>query len=160
MGASQKLQNSIQILIILWLVYPIHTNSLYQVIFVELPFCHFPPPNTSTRGKDSNIQLIFHLNILVFETNGKQAYSFPVLSRFCNCLCIAFFSASLILILTHLVCFRCPHLQHFTSPDFVFLSHMSHTSFLVVPFLGFCRSHLSFRQFVLHYNSKQYSRWA
>ena len=29
MGASQKLQNSIQILIILWLVHPIHTNSLF-----------------------------------------------------------------------------------------------------------------------------------
>ena len=25
-----------------------------------------------------------HLNILVFQTNGKQPYSFPVLSRFCN----------------------------------------------------------------------------
>ena len=29
MGASQSLQNSIQILIILWLVYAIHTNSLF-----------------------------------------------------------------------------------------------------------------------------------
>ena len=46
------------------------------------------------------------------------------------------FSASLILILTHLVCFHCLHLLHFTCPDFVFLSHMWHTSFLVVLFLG------------------------
>ena len=84
MGTSQKLQNSIQTLIIFWPVYPIHTNSLFWAIFVELPFCHFPPPNTSIRGKDSKIQLIFHLNILVFQTNGKQPYSFPALSRFCN----------------------------------------------------------------------------
>ena len=54
MGTLQKLQNSIQTLIIFWPVYPIHTNSLFWVIFVELPFCHFPPPNTSIRGKDSN----------------------------------------------------------------------------------------------------------
>ena len=26
------------------------------------------------------------MNILVFQKNGKQPYSFPVLSRFCNCL--------------------------------------------------------------------------
>ena len=26
--------------------------------------------------------MIFHLNILVFQTNGKQPYSFPALSRF------------------------------------------------------------------------------
>ena len=92
MGASRKLQNSIQILIILWLVYPIHTNSLFQVIFEELPFCHFPALNTSILGKDSQIQLIFHLNILVFQTNGKQPYSFPVLSRFCNGLQVATFN--------------------------------------------------------------------
>ena len=84
MGTLQKLQNSIQTLTIFWPVYPIHTNSLIWVIFVELPFCHFPPPNTFIRGQDSKIQLIFHLNILVFQTNGKQPYSFPVLSRFCN----------------------------------------------------------------------------
>ena len=85
MGASQKLQITyIQILIILWLVCPIHTNSLFSVIFEELSFSHFPPLNTSVLGKDSQIQLIFHLNILVFQTNGKQPYSFPVLSRFCN----------------------------------------------------------------------------
>ena len=87
MGASQKLQNSIQILIILWLVYPILTNSLFQVLFEELPFCHFSPLNTSILGKDSQIKFIFHLNILVFQTKGKQPYSSPVLSRFCNCLC-------------------------------------------------------------------------
>ena len=47
MGTLQKLQNSIQTLI--------HTNSLFWVIFVELPFCHFRPPNTSIRGKDSKL---------------------------------------------------------------------------------------------------------
>ena len=55
MGALQKLQNSIQTLIILSPVYPIHTNSLFWVIFEELPFCHFPPPNTSVCGYDSQI---------------------------------------------------------------------------------------------------------
>ena len=44
MGALQKLQNSIQTafqtLIILWPVYPIHTNFLFWVIFEELPFCY------------------------------------------------------------------------------------------------------------------------
>ena len=84
MGTLQKLQNSIQTLISFWPVYPIHTNSLFWVKFVELPFCHFPPPNTSIRGKGSKIQLIFYLNILVFQTSGKQPYPFPVLSRFCN----------------------------------------------------------------------------
>ena len=55
MGTLQKLQNSIQTLTIVWPVYPIHTNSLFWVIFVELPFCHFPLPNTSIHGKDSKI---------------------------------------------------------------------------------------------------------
>ena len=91
MRTLQKLQNSIQTLLIFWPVYPIHINSLFWVIFVELPFCHFPPPNTSIRGKDPKIQLIFHLNILVFQTNGKQPYFFPVLSRFCNGLSVLFF---------------------------------------------------------------------
>ena len=98
MGASQSLQSSIQILIILWLVYPIHTNSLFKVIFRELPFCRFPPLNTYTLGKDSRIQLIFDLNILVFQTNGKQPYSFPVLSRFCNCLFLTFATTSITLV--------------------------------------------------------------
>ena len=50
-GALQKLQNSIQTLIILSSVYLIHTNSQkFWVIFEELPFCHFPPPNTSICG--------------------------------------------------------------------------------------------------------------
>ena len=89
MRTLQKLQNSIQTLVIFQPVYPIHTNSLFWVIFVELPFFHFPPPNTSIRGQDSKIQLIFHLNVLVFQTNGKQPYSFPVLSRFCNGRCIS-----------------------------------------------------------------------
>ena len=84
MGALLKLQNSIQTLIILWPVYPIHTNSLFSVIFEELPFCHFPPPDTSIRGKDSEI---FPLNILVFQTNGNQP---PALSRFCSGLLSSF----------------------------------------------------------------------
>ena len=84
MGALQKLQNSRQTLIILWPVYPIHTNSLFWVMFEELPFCHFPPLNTFILGEDCQIWLFFHLNILVFQANGKQSYSFPVLSRFCN----------------------------------------------------------------------------
>ena len=63
---------------------PIHTNSLFWVILEKLPFCYFPPPNTSIRGKDSQIYLILHLNILVFRTNWKQPHSFPVLSRFCD----------------------------------------------------------------------------
>ena len=83
MGALQKLQNSMQTLIILWPVYPIHTNSLFWVIFEELTFCYFPPPNTSIRGIDSNL-VDLSLNILVFQTNGKQPYPFPVLSRFFN----------------------------------------------------------------------------
>ena len=43
MGALQKLklQNSIQILIIFWPVYPIHTNSLFWVTFEELPILTF-----------------------------------------------------------------------------------------------------------------------
>ena len=96
MGTLQKLQNSIQTLIIFWPVYPVHTNYLFWVIFVELPFCHFSPPNTSNRGEDSKIQLIFHLNILVFQLNGKQPYSFPVLSHFCNGLLNAMVRYSLI----------------------------------------------------------------
>ena len=74
MGALQKLQNSIQTLIILWPVYPIHTNSLFWVIFEELTLCHFSLLNTFIRGKDSLVWLIFHLNILVFQTNGKQPF--------------------------------------------------------------------------------------
>ena len=34
---------------------PHKLNSLFSVIFVKLLFCHFPPPNTSIRGKDSKI---------------------------------------------------------------------------------------------------------
>ena len=77
MGALQKLQISRP-------VYSINTNFLFQVIFEELSFCHFPPLNNSILGEDSQIQLIFHLNILVFQTNGKQPHSFSFLSRFCN----------------------------------------------------------------------------
>ena len=80
------MQNSIQFLIILWLVYPIDTNSLFKVIFEEPAFYHFPTLDTSVLGKDALILVIFHLNVIVFQTNGKQPYSFPVLSRFCDCL--------------------------------------------------------------------------
>ena len=59
------------------------TNSLFWVIFEELTFCYFPPPNTSIRGIDSNL-VDLSLNILVFQTNGKQPYPFPVLSRLCD----------------------------------------------------------------------------
>ena len=55
MGTLEKLQNPIQTLIFFWPGYPIHTDSLFWVIFVELPFCHFPLPNTSIRGKDPKI---------------------------------------------------------------------------------------------------------
>ena len=40
----------VKILLILWSVYLIHTNSLFWVIFEELVFGHFPSPNTSIRG--------------------------------------------------------------------------------------------------------------
>ena len=53
------------------------------MIFKELSFCHFAPLNASILGEDSQIYLIFHLNILVFQTNRKQPYSFSVLSRLC-----------------------------------------------------------------------------
>ena len=60
MGTQQRLQNSIQTLILFWPVYPIHTNSLFWVIFEELPFCHFPSLNTSIRFEDSNlVDLLF-----------------------------------------------------------------------------------------------------
>ena len=55
MGALQKLQNSIQTLQILWPVYLIHTNSLLQVIFEKLSFCHFPLLNISILAQDSQI---------------------------------------------------------------------------------------------------------
>ena len=48
---------------------------------------------------DSQIELMFHLYISVFQTNGKQAYCFHVISRFCYglwgwCLeCSCFFSS-------------------------------------------------------------------
>ena len=72
MEALQKLQNSIQILIILWPVYPIHTNSLFWVIFEELPFCHFRPPNTSIRGL---VDLSFeHIS---FSNKRKTTILFP-----------------------------------------------------------------------------------
>ena len=48
MGTLQKLQNSIQTL-----PNPYKLSILGDI--VELPFCHFPPPNTCIRGKDSKI---------------------------------------------------------------------------------------------------------
>ena len=38
MGALQRLQNSKQTLMILWPVYLIHTETLFWVIFDELPY--------------------------------------------------------------------------------------------------------------------------
>ena len=77
MGTLQKLQNSIQTLTIFWPVYPIHTNSLFRVIFVELPFCHFPPPNTSIRGKDSKYIVDLSFKYLSFSNKWKTTILFP-----------------------------------------------------------------------------------
>ena len=65
-GALRKLQNSIQTLVIFWPVYPIHTNSLFWVTFEELSFCHFLPPNTSIRDKDSQISVDLSFEHLSF----------------------------------------------------------------------------------------------
>ena len=62
MEALQELKNSIQTLIILWPVYPIQTNSLFWVIFEELPFCHFPPLNTFIRGIDLSFEYLSFSN--------------------------------------------------------------------------------------------------
>ena len=77
MGTLQKLQNSIQTLIIFWPVYPIHTNSLFWVIFVEQQFCHFPPPNTSIRGKDFDFEVDFLFGYLSFSNKRKTTILFP-----------------------------------------------------------------------------------
>ena len=72
MGTFQKLQNSIQtLIIILWPVYPIHTNSLFWLIFELLQFCHFPPPNTSIRGKDSQILVDLSFEYLSFSNKWE-----------------------------------------------------------------------------------------
>ena len=55
MGTLQKLQNSIQTLVIFWPLYPIHTNSLFWVIFVELPFAIFLFQIPLLVGKDAKI---------------------------------------------------------------------------------------------------------
>ena len=47
------------------------------MIFEELPFCHFPRLNTSILGKDSQIELIFHFNILFFFKKRKTTILFP-----------------------------------------------------------------------------------
>ena len=78
MGALQKLQNSLQTLLILWPnFYPVHTNSLVQVIFEELPFLPF---SSSIKYFFSwlrpQIQLIFHLKIQFFkQTENKHTLS-------------------------------------------------------------------------------------
>ena len=72
-----KFHTKLQTLIIFWPVYPIHTNSLFWMTFEELQFCHFPPPNTSIRGKDSQnlVDLSFeHLN---FSNKRKTTILFP-----------------------------------------------------------------------------------
>ena len=76
MGASQKLQNSMQILTILWLVYPIRTNSLFQVIFKELLFCHFPRLDTFNLGKDSNL-VDLSFEYLSFSKKKETTKLFP-----------------------------------------------------------------------------------
>ena len=55
MRALQKLQNSKQILINLWPVYPNPYKCSILGDIWELPLCNFPPPNTSIRGEDSQI---------------------------------------------------------------------------------------------------------
>ena len=74
MGALQKWQNSIKT--VLWPVYPIHTNSQFWVIFEKPPFCPFPPPNTSIRGKDSNL-IDLSFEYLSFSNKRKTAILFP-----------------------------------------------------------------------------------
>ena len=77
MGALRKLQNSIQTLVIFWPVYPIHTNSLFWVTFEKLSFCHFLPPNTSIRGKDSQISVDLSFELLSFSSKRKTTILFP-----------------------------------------------------------------------------------
>ena len=59
MGTLQKSQETIQTPSPppphFWPDYRIHRNSLFWVIILEVPFCHFPPPNTYIHGKDSKI---------------------------------------------------------------------------------------------------------
>ena len=77
MGALRKLQNSIQTLVIFWPVYPIHTNPLFWVTFEELSFCHFLPPNTSIRGKDSQNLVDLSFEHLSFSSKRKTTILFP-----------------------------------------------------------------------------------
>ena len=77
MGALRKFQNSIQTLVIFWPVYPIHTNSLFWVTFEKLSFCHFLPPNTSIRGKDSQISVDHSFELLSFSSKRKTTILFP-----------------------------------------------------------------------------------
>ena len=71
MGASQ---NSIEILIILWPVYPIHTNSLISVIFEELPFssCKY---FYSWQRLSNLVDLLFEC--LIISNNWKTTILFP-----------------------------------------------------------------------------------
>ena len=55
---------------------PIHTNSPFLVIFEELPFCHFPPLNTSILGKDSNL-VDLSFEYLSFLNKRKTSILFP-----------------------------------------------------------------------------------
>ena len=77
MGALQKLQNSIQILIILWPVYLIHTNTQFKAIIEELPFCHFPPLNTSILGKKLSNLVDLSFEYLSFSNKQKTTIPFP-----------------------------------------------------------------------------------
>ena len=77
MRALQKLQNSIQTLTILWPVYPIHTNSLFWVILEELPFCHFPPPDTSVLGTASQNLVDLSFEYLSFSNKQRTTQLFP-----------------------------------------------------------------------------------
>ena len=77
MGALQNLQNSIQTLIILWPVYPIHTNSLFLVIFAQLPFCHFPPPNNCICGKILSNLVDLSFEYLSFSNKWKTTVLLP-----------------------------------------------------------------------------------
>ena len=82
--ALQKLQNSTQTLIILWPVYAMLSilGDLKNYHFAISPFKYFYSCYKLSYSVD------FYFNILGFQTNGKQPFSFPVLSHFCNVLLV------------------------------------------------------------------------
>ena len=82
-----KLQNSIQTLMILWSVYPIHTNSLFWVIFEELSFCHFLLQVLLLLVKAHSNLVDLSFEYLCFSSKWKTTILFPVLSHFFNGLC-------------------------------------------------------------------------